>query len=904
MISRSLVDLLNSGQAVAITGAGISADAGLPAWDRLFQDLADALDILKHDTHKARDMAAKRALPEAFELLAAMTSREDIHQRVASRIEAGTTPGRHHKRLADWPFRFHVTTNYDQLVERASTGQLVAIGNRGVELHKLSAGVRDIVWHIHGASGMQAGLSQLVVTKSDYDDFYPASNCVEKLKAVATAFRCVFIGFGFKDADFVQVLHAVGRLSHGGLPSFAFLSYDGSSDESVRHQEELRKVYNIEVIPYYTQGRDHGGLHRLLDAYASFVVRRSMNPGRLPSATPSYDASATSLRVQSGLDFAELSSANAGMRHTLVGVRVLAHIREHPGGTESELAAMSKADNPPRTAVLECLQGLRERGIVTPSPGVDFAAAYHSNHKDAEARLDLARARFLGSLFRRAEATQCVLVLAAQERAVALVCEFLEDLCRQRGLGVAQNLATSNSDQASVRAVALLQQLPDFLGKCQTRDEALAAVQLTTDLLTRPTEAESGYLGLLCQCYFGLHLAGASDKLADIDIDLIKGTAYVLDASVLVCLLAEGCEFCDFASSLVRDLKACGATLATTSMLADEIAEHADWAMRHVAKYGELSQQVIDALQCARGYRPNQFLRGYFLGETGDSSFASYLARILRTTARERITRDTIADRLAALGIPTLQFADWEGFEQTQYAKRDEVQGEIDRRRFGNASRTHSRQTQAEAEVALIVDGIRRKVLQPPGSAVTDAFFLSSTRVVDAIPNLVSRVSLQPDGLAQWLWSSQAGSSRNAELVFQELLWELAESGVEFVNKSSVLRKFSGVVEAAAADLNSAIKDRREYLVDKYGADPAAAFANADPMDIPRYATEVQREALDRMTKALADAAHRETTIRAAAAVSEKDRQELAKLRAKQAERHKKAMKNKRSSASRNGKNK
>ena len=52
-------------------------------------------------------------------------------------------------------------------------------------------------------------------------------------------------------------------------------------------------------------------------------------------------------------------------------------------------------------------------------------------------------------------------------------------------------------------------------------------------------------------------------------------------------------------------------------------------------------------------------------------------------------------------------------------------------------------------------------------------------------------------------------------------------------------------------DLKTSISSRRECLVEKYGPDPTAAFTDADPLDIPRLADEVQQEALTKMEAAL-----------------------------------------------------
>ena len=200
------------------------------------------------------------------------------------------------------------------------------------------------------------------------------------------------------------------------------------------------------------------------------------------------------------------------------------------------------------------------------------------------------------------------------------------------------------------------------------------------------------------------------------------------------------------------------------------------------------------------------------------------------------------------------------------------------------------------------MDGIRGRRLQPPGAEAQDAFFLSNTRVVDRLPNLERRICLFPEGLAQWLWSSQATSPRHAELVFQQLLWELAQGGVEFVDRATLLRRFSGVIEAAETDLKTSISSRREYLVEKYGPNPADAFTDVDPLDLPRLAGEVRQEALTKMETSLKAAQKREREARAAGKIREKDLNELARLREKQKEKRRKAQRKQRAAQSKPGK--
>jgi hypothetical protein len=138
--------------------------------------------------------------------------------------------------------------------------------------------------------------------------------------------------------------------------------------------------------------------------------------------------------------------------------------------------------------------------------------------------------------------------------------------------------------------------------------------------------------------------------------------------------------------------------------------------------------------------------------------------------------------------------------------------------------------------------------------------------------------------------------------VFEQLLWELAEGGIEFVNEATLLQRFSGVIEASEKELEVAIRERRDYLVVKYGPDAAKAFTDLDPLDLPRTLAEVQREALARMEAEVEAARQSARSARTTAALTQEERVELAKLREREKERVRKAKKRLRRALSRKGK--
>jgi hypothetical protein len=905
MVSKELIDLVNSGDAVAIVGCGVSIEAGIPSWGELFARVADTFGDEGVDTNAARAIAASGDLPAAFEKLAGDRSLQHVHEAVRKIVATTSKAGRHHERLADWPFRLYVTTNYDHLLEKARTAKhrLVPVGNTGAELRKLDGGPRDVVWHMHGGCDLPTDVSQLIVTKGDYDNLYPDSNQVQTLRAIARIYRCVYVGFGFNDKDLLHILRAVGRLAHAGRPNFAFLACDGDPTAFVEQQKHIRAEFNVEVIPYRIHGVNHSELHRRLDGHGAFVLRRSVSPGPVASGSPDYEPIASSLRVQSSLDLAELSVVEPSLRKTLVGASMLAKIREKPSLAEADLIKLATGMGMSEMDAQACLEVLRSRGLVTVGEFVGLTIEYDSKTDASRARLELVRDRFLASMKGRLDDSSPP--AGGTAGVIDMVARFLEELCRERGLGVAQNLASSDKTVAARRTVALLQQLPERLKGCASYGDALMAINLTSDVLTAPTPAESAFLGMLCQGYFGQHLVGATVNLSKVDLDLIAGTCYVLDASFLICLLAEGTEVQEFASRLVGDLKKLGAILTTSDLLVDEVMEHSNWALRLVGKHGEDSVDVLDALRGRSGYRANQFLKGYFLGSTTDVSFGAYITRLIGRPTAGKLLPEDVVRTLTKLGIDVVEFSKWENFESDQYPERARLQEEIGERRRERKTYKHDRQTRAEAEVAIIVDSIRRGRLQPPGRRSTDAFFLSSTRVVDKLPGLDRRISLLPEGLAQWVWSRHASSERYSELVFEQLLWELTQEGLEFVNRSALLRKFGGVVQVGREGVDAAVRERREFLVDRYGPDPAAAFSDVDPLDLPDIARDMDKEALARMEDRVAEARRKEMEARdearGVAKLSQKERDELVRLRGQQKARHNKAEKARRAAASRPG---
>ena len=312
---------------------------------------------------------------------------------------------------------------------------------------------------------------------------------VAKLHAVTIAHRCIFFGFGFTDTDFTSVLQAVGRLAHSGQPSFAFLGYDVEVSTARDHQDHLRRTYNIEVIPYRVRGDDHSDLDRLLHAYTPFLLLRSLFSGTSRNTLPTYDPVGSALNVQSRLDLG-LSGKDAGLKKTLIGARVLAHIRENPGADDESLQPLYRSGDPSESEVRTSLASLRDSGAVTPPPTLNLTPAYWKTTESATGQLNLTRGQFYESLRTRVRTSHSNLEASSLEHVVTAAAAFLEILCRERGLGVAQNLATSDTDQMTRRTVSLSRSFPSTFPTAQPRRQhSLSCTLLLTFLRHRLSQS-------------------------------------------------------------------------------------------------------------------------------------------------------------------------------------------------------------------------------------------------------------------------------------------------------------------------------------------------------------------------------------------------------------------------------
>jgi hypothetical protein len=264
----ALVDALREQRCVLFAGAGLSAGAGLPGWSPLIEQLAGDLGIpcpAHPDLDYYLDLAQWYVEARGAAELAGVIGRL-----------FGAAPARPtlaHYLLTSLPVRVIITTNYDDLLERA----LTALRKYPDTIVEQSDVVRTAqpegvcVVKLHGDARRQKGI---VLSRDDYDAFFrnrPAHALL--LEGLLLNQTFLFVGYGLKDPNFRQIYSRIaGMLEGAKREAFALTVEAGTASSPLLIEQWRRKGLHLLAMPGQTlQERIHASW-RLLDWLADRVT--------------------------------------------------------------------------------------------------------------------------------------------------------------------------------------------------------------------------------------------------------------------------------------------------------------------------------------------------------------------------------------------------------------------------------------------------------------------------------------------------------------------------------------------------------------------------------------------------------------------------------------------------------
>jgi hypothetical protein len=198
--ARPLATRSQRGDLVLFMGAGVSAGAGLPAWQALLDDVAQYVGLGPEECARLRRLDVR---DQASVIQRRLEPAQTLQQALEPFIDR-TTYALTHAHLASLPTREAVTTNYDRLFEEAvaAVDGPIAV----LPYQPAGAGQRWLL-KLHGSIERN---DSIVLTRNDYLSVPSRHSALFGLvQAMLITKHMLFVGYSLTDEDFHQLVYEV-----------------------------------------------------------------------------------------------------------------------------------------------------------------------------------------------------------------------------------------------------------------------------------------------------------------------------------------------------------------------------------------------------------------------------------------------------------------------------------------------------------------------------------------------------------------------------------------------------------------------------------------------------------------------------------------------------------------------
>ena len=253
-IPPQLLVHLREGRLLLFAGAGLSAQAGLPTWRSLVQDVVDATiaEAMQGEESRGeleRMIAAGKWLQIADHCKVKLGPGEYARLLGERLSDSGRPVPDAHRFAVRLPFAAWITTNYDKLLERAYAEERGGLPKTLTSLDTEALGrlLFDGAPFVLKAHGDLDKPDSLVFTSRDYRDLIHGNAAFSAaFSAILLTHSVLFVGYSLADPDFNLLLDRQLLTFRGFAPErYALMSGIGKVEE-----EYLWRVCQIRVIPY------------------------------------------------------------------------------------------------------------------------------------------------------------------------------------------------------------------------------------------------------------------------------------------------------------------------------------------------------------------------------------------------------------------------------------------------------------------------------------------------------------------------------------------------------------------------------------------------------------------------------------------------------------------------------
>ena len=893
MLESELIRSINAGRCFVLIGSGPSCELGYPSWGQL------AKDVRRHvlsacagaDADTYDKFLTKSQYPEMLrEAERDLGSRDHLIRLLKTLLipQSGMT-SETYRILARWPFPVYLTTNFDDAISEhlESVGvHYTTLRSSPAEARQVRSDSSHIVFKLHG--DLEDG-QQAVVTSVDYTSMRTGSEreyIRQKLTAVFSMCDVFIIGHSLTDPDLQLILETAKLSASPDHPIYMALANITSGD--IR---ELNEKYNIRAIPYKDSDNRHTLLKQMLRGANHFVCPRTAMPTPVTPVDEAQIEAATSLLLYRQTQAAVLSGAAKDTFAPLV-LRSCLHAAR-PVTIEELIAcrplALVCAQRDCSAQVAEAIELLvsigklrqAQNGVIElTEEGTDAATALAT---DRELSRDQALGQFVLDL--RTDVPD----ISAQQQSVArdALEKVLVDTYAARGLELA-NMVIGLQVLQPGRLTELFSAVTEAARTLESAEVRAGFIDVAGRLLLEPTVTQRKYLAALSQGFFLYHMAGLDPTCARLRREFLNRTAWFLDSSVFMPLLAWGCHNHEYAVDFLRRLTNCGTANFTTEKILREAWQHLVWAMRFIRDHGDDAEELLTYATAKAGYKQNLFVDGYIRasadGQVG--SFADYLERAFPDgdTSLSAVTRVC-----TKYGVNTLTLDSLEGFEQNDWGDVPTYRKQLRLEREERGTYRGFHQVNAEAEILVIIRNVRNGKYTLPVSDVDlrTVYFVSQSRILDAVKAGADITTWSPEAVYRYLYTLP-GMKVDADLLQECMLGEFFSVGAQVIDQSRYLAFFGPAISQARLSFD---EQKEKYLAStetfRSVLELEHAFARTPDLEKPFFVTQMawNTARVAEQTAHRANQSRKQAQERATAAESRAEKAEEDKLAAEKAKR-------------------
>lgn len=821
-IENDVLKRIHSGKCVILVGSGASIDSGYPSWRQMVEELLKInQSLFKNDEKEALSRLISKTRDDLLTVLDKIESKigkKEITLQVKNIFSNVSVANSDiYSVITKWPIPYYLTTNYDSEIKkylRKINEIYLEKINTEEDFRGLTSTSNKEIYKIHGDF---SNYETIIITKNDYNEIRQSPKFEywrEKIKSILMLSDIILIGYSASDPDFQDQLEFAKEYSNPNKPIYMFAS-DVPREEIVR----LRSCQNIQIIPYDNRDGNHSALKTLLHNYDHFIPKRNSSLINRDETLLKETELASSMFIFNDTFFHNNKIVVKALYNrilhllskgdSLISEEIITQLQENKVYYEKESIVEAIND-----LINKCYLKINENKLI------EITDKGKNTLEVAKYEFDDYKKRF---------SEYCKLILenkGLSKVSIEKISKYLDNglviIFRKRGIEIAKKVIT-NEDVDLSATFDISDCLTEF-EKELTTDEYGFYIDLLFEVLEKPSKEIRDYLALLCNGYFIHYILGHEENARQQRLDFIKKNKIYLDSSILLPLLAKGCQNNQYVEDLILKIRKLNTELYITHNLLQEVIEHANWAIRN---YGDKTVKDFSFYTNLLGVgnkKENLFVEGgiNWLTKNSYMNFQSYIEFVFGENYKIKIN-ENIEKMLTEYGIRILDKDKYDNFKDEHYFKFEEFKDKIKKDRISKNSFRSELQCSTESELLVI-------------SLIEPINFLTHTTNLKQFDELGNISHWYPESIYRFIQMNDV--SVNLDDLYNCMISGLYNCGIKSINKEDIEKIINPFIPQAELKLDEIKRNYNKKMSEFF--DQKLVEREKEKYTLPLYTSQIE----------------------------------------------------------------